>query len=587
MNGRRDRRRHLLLRWSAVSVVVAAAAVGAAYLRGDDGEREVVAGDRNVSGLTDRQARDVPADLPPLRLRVAGPSTGMVTPPFRGRRTRALPEDMGTGVGLLDVDGDGDLDVLLAGSGPVGEGGPCLLYRNDGDLKFTDVSTESLPQMNIQGMGVAAADADGDGDVDALVTGYGRNLYLRNRGDGTFEDATEAAGLEDDGFCASATWSDLDGDGWLDVYITRYVDYAGDASRRDTVSAQYGLKIPTLLNPSSFPAQDNLCRRNRGDGTFEEVAEAWGIHDPGGRSLGVAAADFDGDGLPDLYIANDISDNAMFRNAGGGKWENVSYPSCTADYRGAMGIAVEDMDGDGWPDLFVTHWLAQENALYHNGTGWSEGEAAKVFFTDAAEPQGVGSTAIDWVGWGTVFSDLDADGRPDLLVVNGSTFERTEDVSLLKPEPPLVYWNMGENRGFFECASLAGDGVSKRRVLRGLAAGDLDGDGDEDFIATEHGRPPVVFVNDTETPHHRLVVRLRAAGKDRSGRGSRVIVTTSSGSRTRWVGVSPSYLSSSSTDLVFGLGGDDVAAKVEVRFPSGKTVILENATAGLQVVKEP
>ncbi len=575
------RRRALIVRWTAISVLAGVASAAAAGWLTRDAARPVVAGDRDVGGLVDVQARPLPADVPPLRLVERGLEAGLARAPFRGRRTRSLPEDMGSGVAVLDADGDGDLDLLFAGSGSGGEGGPCLLYRNDGGLRFTDVSAEALPPVAVTGMAVAAADADGDGDTDALVTGHGGNLFLRNRGDGTFEDGTDGAGLRGGGFCAGATWADLDGDGLLDVYVTRYVATSADPALLARTTGQYGLQIPAALNPSSFPPQTNLCFRNRGDGTFEEVAAAWGVEDPRGRGLGAAVVDLDGDGRPEIYVANDVSDNALFRNLGGGRFEDVSYASCAADYRGAMGLAVEDVDGDGAPDLFVTHWLAQENALYRNVTAAVAPAADGVrrpLFQDVAEPLGLGSTALDFVGWGAAFSDLDGNGHLDLVVANGSTFEGEGDRSLLVPQAPLVYWNAGPGRGFFVVTARAG--VAPPLSARGLAAGDLDGDGDEDFVVTVLGERPRLWVNETPRRGGFLAVRLRARGPDRSGIGARVTVTAAGVRRVRFVGASPSYLSTHAAALVFGLGAAPRADRVEVRFPSGAVVVREGVNAG-------
>jgi hypothetical protein len=582
-----NRRAALAARGAAATLAVCGAAALLAVVLSREEARPVVPGDPSVEGLTDVQRRGLPAGLPAIRLRDAGREAGFARAPFAGRRTRALPEDMGTGVALFDADGDGDLDVLLAGSGPLPAGNTCLLYRNEEDLRFTDVTAAALPAVPLVGSAVAAADADGDGDVDALVTGYGRNLFLRNRGDGSFEDATDAAGLRGGGFGASAVWADLDGDGRLDLYEARYVEYRDDPALRDASSRQYGLGIPASLNPSTFPPAPNLCWRNRGDGTFEEVAGAWGVANPAGRGLGAAAADLDGDGRPEIYVANDVSDNALFRNLGGGRFEDASCDSCTADPRGAMGIAVEDLDGDSLPEILVTHWLAQENALYHNLSAVRAGDGlARLFFTDAAEPLGLGASSLDAVKWGAAFSDLEGDGRPDLLVVCGSTFEADGDRARLRPEPPLLWWNQGAPRGFVECGRSAGPDFRRPFVGRGLAAGDLDGDGDEDFLATALDRPPVLWVN--ETPGFpRLVVRLRARLPDAAGRGARVAVTAGGATVVRRVGASPSYLSTSSTDLSFGLGAAGRAARVEVRFPSGAVRLLEDAGPGLLVVEEP
>ena len=282
---------------------------------------------------------------------------------FAGERTSQLPEDMGSGAAWGDFDGDGDDDLFLVSQGgPLGtlaaERERSRLYENLGDGRFAEV--ENFPDTRIHGMAASWGDHDGDGDLDLVVTGYDVLRLFRNDS-GTF--ARDPALEERAGYWAGASWSDFDLDGDLDLYVCGYVRYVEDPEGAQSFTQQYSRAVPYTLNPASFEPERNLLFRNTGRGRFEEVAEEFGVANPEGRSLGALWHDLDADGRPDLYVANDISDNALFLNRGD-RFENVSHAAWVADYRGAMGLAAGDWNRDGDDDLFVTHWVAQENALY-------------------------------------------------------------------------------------------------------------------------------------------------------------------------------------------------------------------------------
>jgi hypothetical protein len=334
---------------------------------------------------------------------------------------------MGSGVAVEDFDGDGSPDLFLVNLGPLGsEPPPCGLFRNLGGFRFERVDT---PLPALAGMGAAAADYDADGDFDLFVAGYGRSVLLRNDGGLRFADVTAASGVDVPGFATAACWGDADGDGDLDLYVCRYVAF--DEGMRPEESRRGSLTLPVTLNPSCFPAEPNLLFLNEG-GRFREAAAQLGVDNPGGKSLAALFADFDGDGTLDLYVANDVTDNAMLRGSrlrngfggqAGGRYEDISHPSNTADPRGAMGLATADADSDGDLDLFITHWKTEENALYVHEEG--------IRFVDDSLRTYLGPPGYGLVGWATEFVDLDLDARPDLYVVNGSTFEVPEAPSKL------------------------------------------------------------------------------------------------------------------------------------------------------------
>lgn len=534
-----------------------------------------------VEGITSELSRSLPADYPRVQFRDVSRQAGLRFRHFHGKRSTQLPEDMGSGAAWGDYDNDGDWDLYLVNiAGPLTASGQEIasspscnqLYRNNGDGTFTDVTTVAGVGFCGIGMGAAWADYDNDGHLDLMATSYDRLVLYRNRGDGTFEDATRRAGLDQfRGFWAGASWGDYDRDGWVDLYVCGYVKYRFQPEFVGKSSKQYSEVIPFMLNPSSYKPERNLLFHNNGDGTFGEVARQAGVDNPNGRSLSAAWADFDNDGWPDLYVANDISDNVMYRNLGNGRFEDISHAAWVADYRGAMGLAVGDYDRDGDLDLFVTHWLAQENAFYWNLrlSHANGGARGPLKFTDIADMMGLGQIALQDIGWGTSFFDYDNDGRLDLFAVNGSTLQDEADPSKLVPMKNRLFWQRNPEEGFFETSAVSGPIFAQRRVGRGAAFADYDNDGDIDIAVVNHGEAPLLLRNDGGSKNHWLKVRLRPSKSNRGGFGTRVEVEAGGVRQIEEIGAQPSYLSQNALEAHFGLGKQAAADRLVVRFPSG------------------
>lgn len=566
-------------------------AVGALWLRQPRAEKYVPG--QETEGISDALARDRPADAPPVRFSDVTADAGIDVRHFDGVRSTQLPEDMGSGVAWGDYDGDDWPDLYVVNTtGPLGMDPAALaasaatnrLYRNRGDGTFEDVTEGAGVGLRGIGMGASWADFDEDGDQDLFTTSYGLNHLFRNDGDGLFTDVSDLAGVGGrEGFWSGAAWADYDRDGDLDLYVTGYVLYEYDPADLARSSEQYGSMTPATLNPSSYRPQPNLLYRNRGDGTFEEVADEAGVANAAGRSLSSIWTDFNEDGWPDLYVANDVSDNALYLNLGDGVFRDVSHDSWVADYRGAMGLATGDWDNDQDLDLFVTHWIAQENALYNNllrdtadtggateaaaagdsaSAGWSPPR-----FRDEADRFGLGQIALDYVGWGTGFFDYDNDGRQDLFVVNGSTLQQPEDSQRLVAMRPLLFWNQGA-AGFFEVGEASGEVWSEARVGRGAALADYDRDGDVDLFIVNHGAPPQLLRNDGGNAANWLIVRLQGTAP-RNAVGARVTVAAGDHRQTREVQAGGSYLSQHALEVHFGLGEAAEVDSLEVRWPDG------------------
>jgi hypothetical protein len=528
--------------------------------------------------------RHLPADRPRAVFRDATQESGLTFRHFYGRRSTQLPEDMGSGAAWGDFDGDGHEDLFL-----VNVAGPLTLstaerdispahnrlYRNNGNGTFADVTETSGLGARMVGMGAAWGDYDSDGSLDLAVTSHGGVHLYRNEGDGRFVEVTREAGLgRFEGFWAGLSWGDYDRDGRVDLYVCGYARYRYRAEDAAKSTLEYHAVSPFTLNPSSYPPERNLLLHNDGRGRFTEVGRRAGVDNPTGRSLSAAWADFDEDGWPDLYVANDVSDNAMFRNRGDGSFEDISNSAWVADYRGAMGLGVADWDGDGDQDIFITHWLAQENALYSNLRVAPRLPTAggKLKFMDVADSVGLGQIALDYIGWGTFFFDYDNDGRPDLFAANGSTFQREDDPSKLVPMKDQLFWNAGDERGFFEVGALSGDAIATPRVGRGAAAADYDGDGNLDVVVVNHDAPAVLLRNEGGDGRHWLRVRARVKSGNRFGVGARVRVEAGGRTKSAQIGSQASYLSQNPYDAHFGLGPATVVDRVVVVFPDGTKV---------------
>ena len=545
-----------------------------------------------ISGLTTGLTRTLPADYPRVEFVDVAQTAGVAFRHFHGERSMQLPEDMGSGAAWADFDNDGRPDLFAVNiAAPLNATPDQLtrspahnaLYHNEGNGIFSEIAASA--GVDFRGCGQAAAwgDIDSDGFVDLVVTNFGSNLLYKNRGDATFAEISAPAGLTArHGFWAGASWGDYDRDGDLDLYINGYVRYAFDPAHLRTRTQQYDTVIPASLNPSTYAPEANLLYENDGGGLFEERAHAAGVANGKGRSLSASWSDFDSDGWVDLYVANDLSDNAMFRNRGDGTFADISHAAWVADYRGAMGLAVGDWDADGDQDLFVTHWLAQENAFYNNmhseyRAAGMDTSSARLRFMDVADQVGLGQVALDYVGWGTAFLDYDNDGWLDLLVVNGSTMQQVENPRLLVPMRNLLFWNRGSEDGFFEVGAVSGAPFLQPQVGRGLAIADYDSDGDMDAFVVINGGTAQLLRNDSGGRSSWVTVRLKGAQSNLHGLHAKVRVVTGSHVQYRESGAASSYYSQHNVgEELFGLGNHTSIDTLEVRWPSGQRDLMVN-----------
>lgn len=505
---------------------------------------------------------------------------------FQGQRTSQLPEDMGSGAAWGDFDNDGFDDLFVVSGGgpldaPTSELAPSVLYRNLGNGHFEKV--KGFPDLRIHGMAAAWGDYDNDGRLDLVVTSYDRIYLFHNNGDGTFTDVSHKAGLDKyRGFWAGASWSDYNHDGHLDLYVCGYVKYKPDPHSKGATSSQFGQEVPFTLNPASYEPERNLLFRNNGNGTFTEVAKDLGIANGDGRSLVALWHDFKGDGWPDLYVANDISENKLYVNHHG-KFTDGGKDAWVEEYRGSMGLAAGDYNRDGKDDLFISHWIAQGDALYQSvASDTKSGEhGSQLHFTDVAAMIGVGEPSMQRIGWGTAFVDFDSDGWLDLMVANGSTFERKQDPShRLIPMPSFLFWN---DRGdFFDDLAPWNRSFSQPHVSHGLAVADFNNDGAMDVAIVDQGEGVRLLRNDIPQGHwveFRLHNRVPPTGAPLGlGDGATVIAWVKGVPLRRSVG-SSSYLSQDSHRIHIGLGEATKIDRLEVHWPRGESEIWTNLPA--------
>ena len=489
-----------------------------------------------------------------------------------------LPEIMGAGGALFDFDDDGDLDALLIQGGRL-SGNPSRadatprLFRNDlrasgspaAQLTFTDVTDGAGFAHGDYGMGVAVGDYDNDGDADLYLTNYGPNRLYRNEGGGRFTDVTGASGehLADPRWSASASFADYDADGDLDLFVTNYVDYS--VADHKTCSDPTGIR--DYCGPLRFrPAPDRLFRNN-GDGTFADVTAKARLGTDTGAGLGVSAADFNGDGRQDFYVANDASANRLWLNQGDGTFEDgapLAGVAFDAEGRpeGSMGIATGDPDNDGDLDLFVTNITGETHAFYENrGPG---------MFDDRRLPAGLAAITRRFTGFGTDWFDYDRDGRLDLFVANGAVtiIEALRGARFPFRQSNRLIRNLGGR--FVDASAEAGSAITTADVGRGAAFGDVDNDGDVDVLVTNNGGRARLLLNETAGAGHWLLVQLRPVEDNRSGIGARVGVVSDDG-RSVWrhAHTDGSYLSASDRRVHFGLGGDATPVRIIVEWPRG------------------
>ena len=503
-----------------------------------------------------------------------------------GVRSSVLPEDVGSGAAFADYNNDGHIDLYVVNNpGPlhakVTDASPGnVLYRNNGDGTFTDVTEEAGVGDRGYGMGCVFGDYDNDGDLDLYVTNYGQNVLYRNNGDGTFTDVAEKAGVGDTRWGTGAVFGDYDNDGDLDLYVPNYIEHDLDKlAEAQKTSTQYGQSVPRKLNPHSFEPQDNVLYRNDGDGTFTDVTAELSVESLGGRSLQAIFTDFDLDGDLELYVANDLSPNFLYRNNGDGTFTDVSDASWAADFRGSMGLATGDYDGDGDLDLFMSHWIEQENALYSNM--WKEegaigGKSSKVeemqpiHLVDESYGASLGEESLKYVGWGTDLFDYDNDGDLDIFVANGHTFQYLNNYDLLIPQKDQFFRYDGDGI-FTDLSAATGIAALPYRVGRGVAFGDYDSDGDVDiFIVNNHDRA-VLLRNEGGNRNNWLHVKVIGTKGNHDAVGARIRLKAGDRIQLREINAGASYLSFNSLTAEFGLGQETTVDWIEVIWLGGDT----------------
>jgi hypothetical protein len=494
-------------------------------------------------------------------------------------------ESMSGGVALFDFDNDGRLDVYLANSPTVGTAADpasarSALWRNRGDGTFVDVTDRAGVGYPGWAMGVATGDYDNDGWEDLYVTCFGANHLYRNNGDGTFTDTTARAGVDDPRWSAGAAFGDYDNDGWLDLFVANYVQMRLDALPEFGAGKNCLFRgLPVQCGPRGLKGEGDSLYRNNGDGTFSDVSLKAGVSDPAGRfGMGVAWCDFNEDGWIDLYVANDSGPNHLYRNNRDGTFSDLGLASGTAlsengAEQASMGVSIGDYDHRGRWNILATNFSDEYNALYRHERDF--------VFTDASYRTQIGKASLPFVGWGTKFFDYDNDGWLDVMVVNGHVYPQLENAGL---EPAyrqrkLLYRNARDGT-FSEVAAEVGAALSVPAVSRGAAFGDLDNDGDVDVVVNNLDGPLTVLRNDGGNTNRFVVIDLVGQKSNRSGFGARVKVIAGDLVQIDERRSGGSYLSQNDVRLHFGLEKRELVDRIEVRWPSGVVDTMTNVAAG-------
>jgi hypothetical protein len=489
---------------------------------------------------------------------------------FRHNSGRAgkkyLPETMGSGAAFLDYDNDGWPDILLINGKdwtPRGRHSLSALYHNNHNGTFTDVTIGSGLDVEMYGMGVAVGDYDNDGRDDLYITALGGDRLFHNEGGGKFRDVTLAAGIHNASFGTSAAWLDYDRDGKLDLFVANYVqwDPRGDLwCSLDGVTKSY-------CTPESYKGAESKLYHNLGGGRFEDVSRQAGLSDPTSKSLGVTVLDYDNDGWPDLFVANDTQPNKLYHNQHDGTFKEEGLAAGVAFSedgvaRGAMGADSGDYDRSGRPHLVVGNFSNQMLGLYHN-----EGNG---LFVDEAPSSAVGRASLLSLTFGVFFFDYDLDGYPDLFAANGHI---DEEIGRVQPkiqyrQPPLLFRNLGNGK-FENALARVGEQFQRPMVARGAAYADIDRDGDLDLLITTNDGPAFLYRNELSNGNHWINVRTVGSKSNRDGIGAVVRIESRSGKQWNMVRSGSSYCSQSDLALTFGLGPDIMVSSLEVEWPSG------------------
>jgi hypothetical protein len=564
------------LRGLVLAVPLVAASTGCLPTPSSDAARTETAPSREQA--TAAQAPDAP---PTIRFRDASEASGVAFVHCSGNGPeKDFPTCLGSGIALLDYDGDGWLDLYCASTRTLPLGAPDRsggnkLYRNRRDGTYEDVTVRAGVGFRGFNHGIAVGDADNNGFPDLYLTNLGPNVLYLNNGDGTFRDATAGSGLECPLWSCGAAFLDYDNDGRLDLYVANYGEWSdhgprpfcGDAAR----------KVRSICSPTLISPQRHALFRNKGDGTFEDRTAPAGVLRRDGRGMGVVAADLDGDGRIDLYVANDKCPNFLFLNRGDGTFEDASESSGAAysaagEAQGSMGVDAEDLDGDGRPELLVTNFRGEGLALYRNLGGGS--------FLENAGPSGLVKGSRPYVGWGCALADLDGDGLADLFAVNGHVDDNLSEFGRDVPqaEPARVWRQVG--RGAFRVVEDPGPFFASDHVARGAAFGDLDNDGDLDVVISILDGRPAILLNEL-APRPWLRVELAGRRSNRSAIGAAIVAYREGRPiARRQVKGGGSYLSANDPRVLITPGGAGRVDRVEVRWPSGALSTIEGPAFG-------
>ena len=494
-----------------------------------------------------------------------------------------LPETMGAGGLFFDYNNDGHLDVYLVNSGTLGPASEPhrhpndmnILYRNKGDGRFVDATVEAgLQQNHGYGMGCLAADYDNDGDADLYLTSFGRNQLYRNNGDGTFTDVTSHAGVGDGKWSVSASFGDFNLDGHLDLYVANYLDY-----QLETAHACFLEGVHIYCGPHEYPGARDTLYQNNGNGTFTDVTTRAMVRNAG-KGLGVLFTDYNNDGYPDIFVANDAVPDFLYQNNKDGTFTDVAITAGVAynsegRATASMGIASGDYDNDGVQDLFVTNFSLEINSLFHND---NDG-----FYTMTTFEAGLADASFSKLGFGTQFIDADNNGRLELFVANGHVWDNVSEVtpSLSYRQQCQIFGNTGTG-AFTDLSETAGRFFKRSVVARGVAVGDYNNDGAADILVTCCDEPPILLRNDSQV-HNYVKIRLVGTESNRDGIGTKVWVRTDEMTLFREVTCGGSYASGSEPTLLFGIGAQKTIQSIEVKWQSGHTQTLDFSSTEIAV----
>ena len=483
-----------------------------------------------------------------------------------------LVETLGNGVALFDYNNDGLLDVLLVNgcsfamlANPALPRSGSRLYRNNGDGTFTDVTRESGLVNEGWGVGVTIGDYDNDGHRDVFITNFGTNALFHNNGNGTFTNVTREAGLEGGNWSTGCAWGDYDRDGRLDLYVARYVDFERGRMPTPGTNTYCNYRgVPVACGPRGLPGLADLFYHNEGNGTFREVSMETGVRDTiRGYGLGVVWLDFDNDGWPDIFVANDSMPNYLWHNKGNGTFEEIAMETgCALSGDGRaqsnMGVAVGDYDNDGWLDLLVTHFSEDYNTLYHNSRGQ---------FEDVTYQAGLGTVSYSQLAWGTGFFDFDNDGWKEIFVANGHIYPQADQAGNHYFQKNQLFRNLRDGR--FALVPEEQSGFTVARSSRGAAFGDLRNTGQLDIVVNNIDERPFLYESARNWPANWVRFRLEGTKCNRDAIGARVSITAGGRTQMDEVRSAGSFVSCSDVRLHFGLGDAASVERVQIRWPDG------------------